>query len=140
MHKAENFARLSRLFRTGYDVSDVEYAMKEFEGVTDDEMDIACAAAKRTCKFMPTVADLLEMVMDHRAQHPTQAPMSIPTSITRDEAYRSAAKRDRQEMEMTEEEYDAFKKEYEAEHGEPWDVIYFHPEDWNDDGTQKGVG
>lgn len=135
--KAESLIRMGKVFRNPYDDVELDAMLELLDDITDEELDIACTQASKASKFCPTVAELCEIVMDHRAQRPV--PIAPPRKSMRDEDYQDAIRRDRQDMSMNEEEYEAFKKEYEVEHGEPWVTSYFHPHHWNEDGTQKGI-
>lgn len=135
--KIESYIVLTKLFRVTYDDEVIEAVSEDLEGVTDEEFAAVCKRARKAYKFMPSVCELLEMVEEHRETHPQ--PRKRSPRMQRHEAIAEARRIDRGELGLeTEEQYEQYMKDWEKENGEPYELPYFHPEQWYEDGTPKG--
>jgi hypothetical protein len=138
MTKLQSWLMLARAFNQKYTETDdafLVWLMESFADVTDAELEKAIRRIVLTSKFMPSIAEVRDLVLDDRAAHP------VPTKtkqMTRESWWESCVQQDMGDMGMNAEEYAAFKEQHRIDNGEDWVPPGWNPEAWNEDGTRKG--
>lgn len=133
--KTTSFLLLASAFRANFEDATVRFMLSLVDDVTDAEFEKACRRAGRVSKFMPTVADLRDLVMEDRAESP---PTPTPKKkMTRDAWWAICVQQDKDEMGLDDEQYEEFKAKWKAENGEDWAPPGWNPDVWNEDGSRK---
>ena len=135
--KAVALILLGKVFGKNYDDDTVIFMINSLDDMTDDEIERACKRAVRASKFMPSIAEIRELVAEEQAASNVKKPLSINVGKidTRDKAFALAVRGDMDDLGMNEEQYEQYKKEEEERLGMPYKPPGFHPDMWNADGS-----